>query len=554
MFKREVPIRGQFIHVEIEGEEHLPTVVFLHGFTGSTSTWIDVRSHLAGSYRTVAVDLTGHGKTSIPDEPDRYTMKEQLADLNELFRELNMQDFYLVGYSMGGRVALAYTVEYPEKVTALILESSSPGLESVADRHTRKAADQVLAQKLVDNGLESFVNSWENIPLFHSQKLLPAEQRIKIRQERLSQTERGLSNSLLGIGTGSQPSYWHMLDSIRKPVFLLTGELDEKFVNIAKEMKKRVPSWKHTVVSDAGHAIHVEKPSLFATMIKDYMKELHKNFRRNNMTRQWETIRTYEDIKYEKYNGIAKVTINRPEVRNAFRPKTVMELIDAFSRARDDSSIGVIILTGEGEKAFCSGGDQSVRGHGGYVGDDEIPRLNVLDLQRLIRVIPKPVVAMIAGFAIGGGHVLHVVCDLTIAADNARFGQTGPKVGSFDAGYGSGYLARIVGHKKAREIWFLCRQYDAQEALDMGLVNTVVPYDQLEDETVQWCEEMLGMSPTALRFVKAAMNADTDGLAGLQQMAGDATLLYYTTDEAKEGRDAFKEKRKPDFGQFPRFP
>ncbi|PIC64264.1 1,4-dihydroxy-2-naphthoyl-CoA synthase [Sporosarcina sp. P13] len=272
------------------------------------------------------------------------------------------------------------------------------------------------------------------------------------------------------------------------------------------------------------------------------------------MTRQWESLRTYDDIKYEMYNGIAKITINRPEVRNAFRPKTVMELIDAFSRARDDNRIGVIVLTGEGEKAFCSGGDQSVRGHGGYVGEDEIPRLNVLDLQRLIRVIPKPVVAMVAGYAIGGGHVLHVVCDLTIAADNARFGQTGPTVGSFDAGYGSGYLARIIGHKKAREIWYLCRQYDAQEALDMGLVNTVVPYEQLEDETVQWCEEMLSKSPTALRFLKAAMNADTDGLAGLQQLAGDATLLYYTTDEAKEGRDAFKEKRTPDFDQFPRFP
>lgn len=272
------------------------------------------------------------------------------------------------------------------------------------------------------------------------------------------------------------------------------------------------------------------------------------------MTRQWIAERTYEDIKYETYNGIAKITINRPEVRNAFRPKTVNELLDAFTHARDDSKVGVIVLTGEGEKAFCSGGDQSVRGHGGYVGEDEIPRLNVLDLQRLIRVIPKPVVAMVAGYAIGGGHVLHVVCDLTIAADNAIFGQTGPRVGSFDAGYGSGYLARIIGHKKAREIWYLCRQYDAQAALDMGLVNTVVPYEQLEDETVKWCEEMLAMSPTALRFLKAAMNADTDGLAGLQQMAGDATLLYYTTDEAKEGRDAFKEKRKPDFGQFPRFP
>jgi naphthoate synthase len=272
------------------------------------------------------------------------------------------------------------------------------------------------------------------------------------------------------------------------------------------------------------------------------------------MAREWTTLHTYEDIKYEFYNGIAKITINRPEVRNAFRPKTTEEMIDAFSRARDDERVGVIILTGEGDLAFCSGGDQKVRGHGGYVGEDNIPRLNVLDLQTLIRKIPKPVIAMVAGYAIGGGHVLHVVCDLTIAAENARFGQTGPRVGSFDGGYGAGYLARIVGHKKAREIWFLCRQYDAQQALDMGLVNTVVPLEQLEDETVKWCEEILELSPMALRFLKASFNADSDGLAGIQQLAGDATLLYYTSDEAKEGRDAFKEKRKPDFGQFPRFP
>ncbi|SFM48257.1 1,4-Dihydroxy-2-naphthoyl-CoA synthase [Gracilibacillus orientalis] len=272
------------------------------------------------------------------------------------------------------------------------------------------------------------------------------------------------------------------------------------------------------------------------------------------MTVEWVNERTYEDILYETYNGIAKITINRPEVRNAFRPQTVNELIEAFTYARDDSNIGVIVLAGAGDKAFCSGGDQKVRGHGGYVGEDEVPRLNVLDLQRLIRVIPKPVVAMVSGYAIGGGHVLHIVCDLTIAADNAIFGQTGPKVGSFDAGYGAGLLARIVGHKKAREIWFLCRQYNAQEAKDMGLVNTVVPIEQLEEEMIQWCEEMLEKSPTALRFLKASFNADTDGLAGLQQMGGDATLLYYTTDEAKEGRDAFKEKRKPDFKQFPRFP
>lgn len=273
------------------------------------------------------------------------------------------------------------------------------------------------------------------------------------------------------------------------------------------------------------------------------------------MTVAWEKgAKAYEDILYETYGGMAKITINRPEVRNAFRPKTVVELIDAFAEARDDASVGVIILTGAGDQAFCSGGDQKVRGHGGYVGEDNIPRLNVLDLQRLIRTIPKPVIAMVAGYAIGGGHVLHIVCDLTIAADNAVFGQTGPKVGSFDAGYGAGYLARIVGHKKAREIWYLCRQYSAQEALDMGLVNTVVPLERLEAETVQWAQEMLEKSPTALRFLKASFNADTDGLAGLQQLGGDATLLYYTTEEAKEGRDAFKEKRQPNFGQFPRFP
>ncbi|WP_226580106.1 1,4-dihydroxy-2-naphthoyl-CoA synthase [Halobacillus litoralis] len=272
------------------------------------------------------------------------------------------------------------------------------------------------------------------------------------------------------------------------------------------------------------------------------------------MSFDWVREREYEDIMYERFEGIAKITINRPEVRNAFRPHTVHELIDAFAYARDDSNVGVIVLAGAGDDAFCAGGDQKVRGHGGYVGDDQIPRLNVLDLQRLIRVIPKPVVAMVSGYAIGGGHVLHIVCDLTIAADNAIFGQTGPKVGSFDAGYGAGYLARIVGHKKAREIWYLCRQYGAKEAEEMGLVNTVVPLEELEAETVQWCREMLEKSPTALRFLKASLNADTDGLAGLQQMGGDATLLYYTTEEAKEGRDAFKEKRKPDFDQFPRFP
>ncbi|RPJ43381.1 MAG: 1,4-dihydroxy-2-naphthoyl-CoA synthase, partial [Candidatus Latescibacterota bacterium] len=252
--------------------------------------------------------------------------------------------------------------------------------------------------------------------------------------------------------------------------------------------------------------------------------------------------------------GIAKITINRPEVRNAFRPLTVDEMSRAFSDARDDETIGVVILTGAGDQAFCSGGDQKVRGEGGYVGDDGVPRLNVLDLQRQIRTLPKPVIAMVAGYAIGGGHVLHLMCDLTIAADNARFGQTGPRVGSFDGGYGAAYMARIVGQKKAREIWFLCRQYDARQALEMGLVNAVVPLGRLEDETVAWCREILKNSPTAIRCLKAALNADCDGQAGLQELAGNATLLFYLTEEGKEGRNAFLEKRPPNFRKFRRLP
>jgi naphthoate synthase len=262
----------------------------------------------------------------------------------------------------------------------------------------------------------------------------------------------------------------------------------------------------------------------------------------------------YGDIRYETAEGIAKLTICRPEARNAFRPRTLFELQDAFERARNDPGIGVIILTGEGPEAFCSGGDQRIRGDDGYVGDDGIGRLNVLDLQVQIRRLPKPVVAMVAGYAIGGGHVLHVVCDLTIAADNARFGQTGPRVGSFDGGYGSGLLARSVGQKKAREIWFLCEQYDADEALRMGLVNKVVPLARLEIETVEWCRRMLTHSPLALRMLKASFNAADDGLAGIQQLAGDATLLYYMSEEAQEGKQAYLDKRRPDFEQFPKRP
>jgi naphthoate synthase len=277
------------------------------------------------------------------------------------------------------------------------------------------------------------------------------------------------------------------------------------------------------------------------------------------MSYKWKKVKDYEDIIYEKMNGIAKITINRPEVRNAFRPETVIEMYDAFSEAREDQKIGVILLTGygpakDGKYAFCSGGDQKIRGEKGYVGRDGVPRLNVLDLQKLIRSIPKVVIALVAGYAIGGGHVLQVVCDLTIAADNAIFGQTGPKVGSFDGGFGSSYLARIVGQKKAREIWYLCNQYSAEEAEKMGLINKIVPVEQLETEGVNWAERILQHSPMAIRLLKSAFNAELDGQAGIQELAGNATLLYYMSEEAQEGKKAYLEKRKPEFNKFPKLP
>lgn len=269
---------------------------------------------------------------------------------------------------------------------------------------------------------------------------------------------------------------------------------------------------------------------------------------------EWQTKREFTDIKYETAAGMAKITIARPEVRNAFRPRTLFELIEAFKDAGESEDVGVVLFTGEGPDAFCAGGDQRVRGDGGYVDDSGVARLNALELQKVIKYLTKPVIAVVAGYAIGGGHVLALLCDLTIAADNARFGQTGPRVGSFDAGWGATYMARVVGHKRAREIWYLCRQYSAPEALDMGLVNAVVPLDRLEEEAVLWAEEILEKSPIAIRFLKSAFNADTDGLAGLQELAGNATMLFYMTDEAKEGKQAFLEKRKPEFSKFKRLP
>ena len=270
--------------------------------------------------------------------------------------------------------------------------------------------------------------------------------------------------------------------------------------------------------------------------------------------RVWKQIIEFKEIKFDFFEGIAKITINRPRYYNAFTPTTVSEMIDAMRICREDNKINVVVFTGEGDKAFCSGGDQNVKGKGGYIGKDGVPRLNVLDVQRKIRSMPKPVIAMVNGYAIGGGHVLHIMCDLTIASENAIFGQTGPKVGSFDGGFGSSYLARHVGQKKAREIWFLCRQYSAKEACDMGMVNKVVPFEELEDEVVDWCKTIMQRSPLAIRMIKAGLNAELDGQSGIQELSGNATLLYYLTEEAQEGKNAFLEKREPDFQKFPKFP
>ena len=279
-----------------------------------------------------------------------------------------------------------------------------------------------------------------------------------------------------------------------------------------------------------------------------------KNQLQMSTMRNWKTIKEYEEIKFDFFEGIARITINRPRYRNAFTPDTTKEMCDAMTHCRENSEISVVILTGVGDKAFCSGGDQNVKSFAGYIGKDGVPRLNILDLQKQIRSLPKPVIAMVNGYAIGGGHVLHVVCDLSIASENAIFGQTGPKVGSFDAGFGSSYLARVVGQKKAREIWFLCEQYSAREALEMGLVNKVVPFEELEDETINWCKKIMQHSPIALRMIKAGLNAELDGQAGIQELAGNATMLYYMTEEAQEGKKAFLEKRKPDFKKYPKLP
>jgi naphthoate synthase len=542
------------LHVADRGSG--PPLLLLHGFTGSGRVWDWLAARLATSYRVISPDLLGHGQSPAPTDPESYRTEPCLDDLLAVLDERDIRRTFCLGYSMGGRIAHALALRHPQRIAGLILESASPGIADADQRAARQRADEELALRIERQGVEAFVDEWMKQPLFASQRILSVDRQTNARAIRHANTATGLAGSLRGVGTGAQPSYWDRLGELQIPTLLIAGELDAKFRDIAGEMAARIPNSQLRIISDAGHATHLENPDELLAHVQTFLRRGAPQTPKEDQTMptEWKTGRTYTDIIYETADGTAKITINRPEVRNAFRPQTIFELMDAFAAARDDRDVGVVILTGAGSKAFCSGGDQRVRGEAGYVGDDGIPRLNVLDLQRQIRTLPKPVIAAVAGYAIGGGHVLHLVCDLTIAADNAVFGQTGPKVGSFDGGYGATYMARIVGHKKAREIWYLCEQYSAQEALDMGLVNRVVPLDELEDEAVRWSRKILANSPLAIRCLKSAFNADTDGLAGIQELAGNATLLFYMTEEGQEGRNAFLEKRAPDFGKYPRLP
>ena len=543
------------IHFTVEGAGE--TLVLLHGFTGSAEAMRPLADELAREFCVVSIDLLGHGLSDAPSDPMRYRMDACVADVIGVLDAVDAERAHLLGYSMGGRVALALAVGHPNRVASALLIGASAGLADPTARTERERADEALARSIEVDGVERFVACWMAQPLFASQARLAAEPRAAAHAQRLTNRAHGLAGSLRGLGTGAQPPLHDALRHSKVPLLFLAGEDDAKFRALAVELAASAVCAEHVVIDGAGHAAQLENPrAVVAHARRFFGAHSPQRNERNLMTPlaripDWKTVRSYEDIRLEKAERIAKITICRPEVRNAFRPKTITELLDAFSVVREDPEVGVVLFTGEGDLAFCSGGDQRVRGEAGYVGEDGVPRLNVLDLQRVIRSLPKPVIALVAGYAIGGGHVLHVVCDLTIAADNARFGQTGPRVGSFDGGFGSSYLARIVGQKKAREIWYLCRQYDAEQALAMGLVNTVVPLAELEATGVEWAREICAHSPLSIRCLKSAFNADCDGQAGIQELAGNATLLFYMSQEAQEGRDAFLEKRAPAFEKHP---
>lgn len=494
-------------------------ILFIHGFLGSHRDFESILSHIPNP--TLAIDLYGHGNSKLPDD---FSWQKLLDSIASLLKER----VHIVGYSMGGRVALMFKYSYPHLVQKVVLIGAHPGLKKPS---TRDAFEAKWLKKLRSLSIHSFIKEWYAQPLFApdiSQEIL---------QRRLLNCMPSLAKVFETLSLASQKDLTGMIENDPKNFLLIAGERDHKYVKLYSQIAKN----RLKTIPHVGHSVHIKAPFQLLGYIMDHIQDAPAS---------WTVAKTYQDILYTKRNGIAKISINRPHLHNAFRPQTVREMINALLDAKWDESIGVIILTGEGGKAFCSGGDQSVRKEAGYSDEEGHQSLNVLEFQKLLRSCPKPTIAMVAGYAIGGGHVLHVLCDLTIAADNAIFGQTGPKVGSFDGGFGASYLASIVGEKKAREIWYLCRQYNAKEALNMGLVNQVVPLEDLEDATLLIAEEMLKHSPLALRCLKSSFNAALDGQAGIQELAGNATMLFYMSDEAKEGHRAFLEKRPPNFSKF----
>lgn len=513
----------------ITGSEKCPTLVFLHGFLGKKQDFHPMTALLQEHFRCISIDLPGHGASPPSANPAQEIMT--------VLDALGIEKCHLVGYSMGGRLALQLADAFPPRFDSLIILSAHPGLKNANERESRFEQDLKWARLLAELPMKEFLIRWYQQPLFAS---LCRRKDIfeDLLIERSHQNPEALAKILLDLSLGKMSP----IETIFPRSLFICGEEDLKYQSLYDSIASFV---KVDKIPGCGHVLHLEDPLACAQRIKIFIEE-------NMDPIHWESHGNYTDIIYHKTDGIAKITINRPQVHNAFRPLTVDEMAHALNDAKEDQTIGAIILTGAGGDAFCSGGDQKIRGDSGYVDTQGTARLNVLDFQKQIRSCPKPVIAMVAGYAIGGGHVLHVMCDLTIAADNAIFGQVGPKVGSFDGGYGASFLARSVGQKKAREIWFLCRQYTAKEALEMGLVNCVVPLELLEQTTIEWCREILQHSPLALRCLKSALNADCDGQAGLQELAGNATMMYYMTEEAQEGHRAFLEKRAPDFSRFPK--
>ncbi len=553
---------------ELRASQERP-LVLVHGFLGSPCDWDAFesarRANDAQTRPAIRVDLL-----EVAQRISAATDPTATISLAQLAREVILQlendprtraGFDLVGYSMGGRIALEMLAQSRDRIGRICLVSASPGIEDACERHARAIADDQWAEQLaaISSAPETqrasralaLLNAWYQQQPFIRLRAHP--EFAALSQIRCAQLVQGSNAALWGrIVAGCSPGRsaprWNLLARASRSLSIIVGGDDRRYGAVAT--RAHALGVSAVVLPDAGHAVHIEQPASLAHAVRTTMQTQSTE----SESVQWICAGTFQDIRYETAQGIAKITICRPEVRNAFRPQTVESMRSALRLARYDANVGVIILTGEGPLAFCSGGDMRIRQDAGYADADGTQSLNVLDLQREIRTCPKPVIAMVAGFAIGGGHVLHMVCDLTIAADNAIFGQTGPKVGSFDGGFGASYMARIVGQKKAREIWFLCRQYDAAAALEMGLINCVVPLAELERETVKWAREILSKSPLAIRCLKSALNADCDGQAGLQELAGNATLLYYMTQEGQEGHHAYLEKRPPDFGSFTRRP